>query len=259
VVENRGGAGGNIAARQVAKADADGYTVLVTTSAYAVNPSLSANAGYSPDSDFKVAAIVATTPNLIVAAPGGGISSLADAVTRAKAEKLTYATAGVGTTPHLSAERIFRIAAKVDIPHVPHTGAGPALNAVMGGHIQLASVALPAAMELVKGGQVKPLAVTSAKRLSVLPDVPTTIEAGFGDREDATWVAFFLPAATPPDVIAKLNADVNSVLADAAVIAKLGQIGFAPVGGSQADAEGYVRSEIARWGEVIRTIGLKVD
>lgn len=258
VIENRGGAGGNIAAMQAAKADPNGSTILVTTSAFAVNPSLSSKAGYSPD-EFRVAVIAATTPNLIVGAPNLPFATLADAIKAAKAEPMTYGTAGIGTTPHLSAEKIFSIVAKVPILHTPFTGAGPALNSVVGGHTPLASVALPAAVELVKGGQVKALAVTSKERIAALPDVPTAREQGLADDEDATWVAFFVPAKTPPAIVEKINADVNAVVSDKGVQQQLDKIGFRAVGGSVEQADRYVKSEITKWGDVIRTLGLKLD
>jgi tripartite-type tricarboxylate transporter receptor subunit TctC len=257
VIENRGGAGGNIAAAAAAKAEPNGYTVLVTTSALAVNVTLSNAPGFKAD-DFKTAVIVATTPNLIVGANNLKATTLKEVVAAAAAEKFTYGSAGTGTTPHLSAERIFKIAAKVDIPHAPFTGAGPALNAVIGGHIALASLALPTAVEQVLAGQVKPLAVTSKERVAALPNVPTAKELGFGDEEDSTWVAFFVPAKTPEAVVAKLNADVNAILKDEATKQQLGKIGFMPVGGSQAEAESYVRSEIAKWADVIKKIDLKM-
>ena len=152
VVENRGGAGGNIAAAAAAKADPDGYTILVTTSAFAVNQTLSKNPGYAAG-DFRAAAVVATTPNLIIGAPTLKANNLKEAVEAAKTEKMTYGTAGAGTTPHLSAERIFKLEAKVDIPHAPFTGAGPAMQAVIGSHIPLASVAMSAAVANVKAGR----------------------------------------------------------------------------------------------------------
>lgn len=258
VIENRGGAGGNIAAVQAAKAEPNGTTILVTTSAFAVNPSLSSKAGYAPD-EFRVAIIAATTPNLIVGAPNLPFATLADAIKAAKSQPMTYGTAGIGTTPHLSAEKIFTLVAKVPIVHTPFTGAGPALNSVAGGHTPIASVALPAAVELVKGGQVKALAVTSNERIAALPDVPTAREQGLADDEDATWVAFFLPAKTPSAVIDKINADVNAVVSDKDVQQQLDKIGFRAVGGSVDQADRYVKSEIVKWGDVIRKLDLKLD
>jgi tripartite-type tricarboxylate transporter receptor subunit TctC len=259
VIENRGGAGGNIAARQVAKAEPNGYTVLVTTSAYAVNPSLTANAGYVPETDFKTAVVAATSPNIIVAAAGLKASNLKELLEAAKTEKFTYGMPGPGTTPHLSAEKIFKVLAKVDIPPVPFTGAAPLLNALLGGHITLACLAVPPTIELIKNGQIKALAVISDKRVPSLPDVPTAMEQGFGDSEESTWMALFVPAGTPAAVLEKLNTDINAVLAEKPIRQRLDQLGMLPVGGSLAESEAYVRSEIKKWGEVVRKIGLKVE
>src|SRR5262245_31048625 len=259
VIENRAGAGGNIAARQIAKAEANGYAVLVTTSAFAVNPSLTANAGYAPESEFKTAIIAATTPNIIVASKTLAASTLKELVDAAKNEKFTYGMPGPGTTPHLSAERIFKSLAKVDIPPVPFTGAAPLLNALLGGHIPLASLAMPPAIALIKSGEIKALAVLSDKRVPSLPQVPTAIEQGYGDGEESTWIGLFVPAATPLAVINKLNGDANAVLVEAAIAERLEQLGMVAVGGSPESSETYVRSEIKKWGEVVRSLGLKVD
>ncbi|WP_253711002.1 tripartite tricarboxylate transporter substrate binding protein [Bradyrhizobium sp. WD16] len=256
VVENRGGAGGNIAAAAVAKAEPNGYTMLVSTSAYAVNETLSKTPGYAPN-DLRAAVIVATTPNLIIGAPTLKAKTLKEVIAAARKEPMIYGTAGVGTTPHLSAERIFRLEAKVDIPHAPFTGAGPAMQAVAGSHIALASIAMSAGVGNVKAGQVKGLAVTSRERVPALPDVPTTRELGLGDTEDSTWVAFFVPAKTPEAVIDRINADVNAVLTDKATVDQLDKIGFMPVGGSRTEAESYVASEVEKWGTIIKTIGLE--
>jgi tripartite-type tricarboxylate transporter receptor subunit TctC len=259
IIENRGGAGGNIATRQVAKADPNGYTVLVTTSAYAVNPSLTANAGYSPETDYKTAIVVATTPNVIVANPSLKASNLKELIELAKTEKLTYGMPGPGTTPHLSAEKIFKVLAKVDIPHVPFTGAAPLLNALVGGHITLACLAMPPTIELIKSGQIKALAVVSDKRVASLPNVPTAMEQGFGDSEESTWVALFVPAGTPASVLTKLNADINAVIAEKPILERLDQLGMLPVGGSLDNGETYVRSEIKKWGEVVRSLGMRTE
>jgi tripartite-type tricarboxylate transporter receptor subunit TctC len=259
VIENRPGAGGNIAARQIAKAEANGYTVLVTTSAFAVNPSLASNAGYAPETDFKAASIAATTPNIIVASKGLMASNLADLMTAAKRQKFTYGMPGPGTTPHLSAERIFKSLAKVDIPPVAFTGAAPLLNALIGGHISLASLAMPPTIELIKSGQIKALAVLSDKRVPTLPEVPTAIEQGYGDSEESTWIALIVPAATPPVVLGKLNSEIDALLAETAIRERLLQLGMLPIGGSPESAQAYVRTEVKKWGEVVRSLGLKVD
>lgn len=258
VIENRGGAGGNIAARQVAKAEANGAVILVSTSALAVNLTLSANPGYAAG-DFRVAAIVATTPNLIVAAPALKQTTLKEIIEASKTEKFSYGSAGVGTTPHLSAEKIFRVLGGADIPHVAHTGAGPALNATLGGHVTFAVLALPVAIEQVKAGQVRAIAVTSAKRLAALPDVPTAIEQGYGDGEDSTWVALFVPAAVPQAVIDKINADIDALLADAEMQRQLERIGFLPVGGGPDAVAAYFSAEVEKWGNVVRKLGLKLE
>jgi len=256
VVENRGGAGGNIAAAAVAKTDPDGYNILVTTSAFAVNQTLTKNPGYTAD-DFKAVVVVASTPNLIIGAPSLKGNNLKEVIEAAKTEKMTYGTAGVGTTPHLSAERIFKLQSKVDIPHAPFTGAGPAMQAVAGGHIPLASVAMSTAVENVKAGQVKGLAVTSKERVKSLPNVPTARELGLGEEDDTTWVVFFVPSKTPQAVIDKINADVDAILKEPSTQEQLERIGFMAVGGSVKSAEDYVQAETKRWGDIIRSIGLE--
>jgi len=220
---------------------------------------LTANAGYSPEADYKTAIVVATTPNVIVASPSLKASNLKELMELAKAEKLTYGMPGPGTTPHLSAEKIFKVLAKVDIPHVPFTGAAPLLNALVGGHITLACLAMPPTIELIKSGQIKALAVVSDKRVPSLPDVPTAMEQGFGDSEESTWIALFVPASTPATVVEKLNADINAVIAEKPILERFDQLGLLPVGGSLAKGETYVRSEIKKWGEVVRSLGLRTE
>lgn len=161
----------------------------------------------------------------------------------AKNETLAYGSPGTGTTPHLSAERILRFLNNCDITHVPFTGAGPALNAVMGGHVPLASVAMSAATEIIRSGRAKGLAVTSVKRVKALPEVPTVAELGLGDVDDATWVALFIPAKTPADVITKVNSDLDAVVKDANVIAQLDRIGFVPLGGTSTEAKSYLKND----------------
>ncbi|HEY8579556.1 MAG TPA: tripartite tricarboxylate transporter substrate-binding protein [Beijerinckiaceae bacterium] len=256
IVENRGGAGGNIAAAAATRAEPDGYTILVTTSALAVNLSFYDNPGYAL-SDFKVAALVATAPNIIVGAPNLKADTLREVIALAKTENLSFGSAGAGTTPHLSGERVFRLLGKVDVRHVPFTGAGPAVGATLSGHVPLASVALSAAIEQVKAGAVKGLGVTSAQRLPELPNVPTVTETGLGEVEDATWVALFAPAKTPDDVLRKINADAAAAIADPKAKEALSKAGFLPLSGDLAKAQAYVEAEARKWAEVVGAVGAK--
>lgn len=259
VVENRAGAGGNVASGIVAKAAADGYTLMINTSSLAVNVSLSKNPGFDAEKDFTLASVVASSPNLLVAYPGLKAKNLQEIVAEAKSGKLNYGTAGAGTTPHLTAEYLFKVLAKVDVTHIPFQGAGPALNATMGGQVEMASVALPAAVEMVKGGKVRGLAVTSNKRVAALPDVPTVAESGFPGFEDYTWVGVFAPSKTPPEVVQHLNSEINKILRTADFQAKLAGVGFEPVGGSTKEAADYLKTELAKWAKVVKETGTKVE
>jgi tripartite-type tricarboxylate transporter receptor subunit TctC len=258
VVENRGGAGGNLAAQQVARARPDGTTALVTTSAFAVNLSLSRSAGYAPE-EFLAAAVVAATPNLLVVRPEMEARTLQELIAYGRRKPINFGTAGIGTTPHLSAERLLRLQAGIDAQHVPFTGAGPALTAVLGGQIEMASVALPAAVEMLRQGALRGLAVTGARRAPSLPDVPTAVEAGFPEVDDTTWVALLFPAGTPPAVLEKANADIRRVLEEQDVRQRLAATGFDPVGLDLGNSAAFVRRETERWGAVIRSLGVALD
>lgn len=259
VVENRAGAGGNVASGIVAKAAPDGYTLMINTNSLAVNVSLSKNPGFDAEKDFTLASVVASSPNLLVAYPGLKAKNLQEIVAEAKSGKLNYGTAGAGTTPHLTAEYLFKVLAKVDVTHIPFQGAGPALNATMGGQVEMASVALPAAVEMVKGGKVRGLAVTSNKRVAALPDVPTVAESGFPGFEDYTWVGVFAPSKTPTEVVQHLNSEINKILRSADFQAKLAGVGFEPVGGSTKEAADYLKAELAKWAKVVKETGTKVE
>ncbi|WP_408598446.1 Bug family tripartite tricarboxylate transporter substrate binding protein [Limnohabitans sp.] len=259
VVENRAGAGGNVASGIVSKAAPDGYTLMVNTSSLAVNVSLSKNPGFDAEKDFTLASVVASSPNLLVAYPGLKAQNLQEVVAEAKSGKLNYGTAGAGTTPHLTAEYLFKVLAKVDVTHIPFQGAGPALNATLGGQVEMASVALPAAVEMVKGGKVRGLAVTSNKRVAALPDVPTVAESGFPGFEDYTWVGVFAPSKTPAEVVQHLNSEINKILRSADFQAKLAGVGFEPVGGSTKEVADYLKTELAKWAKVVKETGTKVE
>ena len=259
VVENRPGAGGNVTSGIVAKAVPDGYTLMINTSSLAVNASLSKKTGFDAEKDFALASVVASSPNLLVAYPGLKAKNLAEVVAEAKSGKYNYGTAGAGTTPHLTAEYLFKVLAKVDVTHVPFQGAGPALAATMGGQVELASVALPAAVEMVKGGKVRGLAVTSAKRVAAIPDVPTVAESGFPGFEDYTWVGVFAPKATPVEIVQKLNGEIEKILRKPEFQTRLANVGFEPVGGTTEQASAYLKTELQKWAKVVKETGAATD
>ncbi len=259
VVENVVGASGNIAAQRVAKSAPDGYTLLAHSSAYAVNPTLSANAGYDGEKDFVAVAIVASQANLIVVHADFPAKTLAELIARARTDKLAFASAGNGTTPHLTGENLFKLRARVDITHIPFKGGGPAAAAVLGGQPPIGVIAGSAPLPHIKAGKLRALAVSSGRRLLALPEVPTLTELGYRDMEDYTWVGFFLPAGTPVDVAQKLNDALLRVANDPQIKERLEALAFdvtaAPLGVTAA----YVKSELAKWAKVVRDTGAKVD
>jgi tripartite-type tricarboxylate transporter receptor subunit TctC len=254
VVENRPGAAGSVAAGMVARAKPDGYTFLIDTSAFAVNPAIHRDLQFDSEKDLTPVALVASTPNLIVIAPTLKPRALQEVMAAARDGSYNYGTAGAGTTPHLTAEYLFKVLGKVPITHVPFQGAGPALNATMSSQVQLASVALSAAVELVKAGRVRPLVVTGSKRSAALPNVPTVAESGFPGFDDVTWVGVFAPAGTPEAAMARINKEVTKLQKDPQFLAKLSSIGFEPLGGNMAQVRDYVHGEFAKWRRVVEKV-----
>lgn len=257
VIENRGGAGGNIAAQQVKRAAPDGYTIFVTSVAYAVNPSLYANAGYDPVKDFIPVALAASTPNLIAVHPSVPATNLQELVELARKQQLAYASSGIGTTTHLSVERI-KTAAKVDITHVPYSPA-QAVGAAVAGQTQISSTSMPPAVPQVKGGKLRPIAVTSAQRSAALPDVPTVNEQGYKDFDDLTWFAFFVPAGTPAEIVTRLNAEIQRALEAPDVKDKLASLGFDTKRMSPTEVAAFINAEIPKWAQAVKDSGAKVD
>ena len=259
VIENKAGAGGNIASLFVTKSAPDGYTVLVNTSSLAVNASLLKNPGFDAEKDLLVAGVVASSPNLLVSSPSLKAKNLQEVVAEAKEGKYNFGSAGAGTTPHLSAEYLFKVLAKIDVTHIPFQGATHALQASMASQVELASVALPAAVEIVKSGKVRGLAVTSSNRNASLPEVPTLAEAGFPGFVDYTWVGLFFPAKTPSDIIKRMNQEMTVLLKNPDFLSKLNAVGFEPVGGTPQEAAEYLHLELSKWSKVIKEIGLKAE
>jgi len=259
IVENRGGAGGNVGTVAVARSPADGYTAMATTTAVTVNPSLYANAGYDLLKDFAPVIDLASSPNLIAVRQGLDVKSLDELFARAGTAKLSYGSAGSGTTPHLTAEHLFRVTKGLDIVHVPYGGAGPAVSAGAAGQVDVVSVSMPPAMPMVKAGRLRAIAVTGAKRAAALPDVPTVAEQGFPGFEDYTWVGFFMPAGTPREIVARMNSEIEKLLAAPDVKERLAALGFEPVGGSPAQFSAYLKKELAKWGQMVKETGARVD
>lgn len=257
IVDNKGGAGGNIASSQVKRSPADGYTVLVHSVAFAVNPSLYADAGYDALKDFVPVALGPKTPNIFTVNPSVAAKNLPELIELAKKSPFNYASSGIGTTTHLSMERL-KTAAKIDIVHVPYQPAA-AINAVVAGHTQIASTSMPPAVPMIKAGKLKALAVTSATRSPLLPDVPSITEYGFKEFDDYTWFGFFAPAGTPPDVINKLNAAINKAMASAEVVDRFAQLGMASAPNSAAEFGAFLKAEVPKWAAVVKSSGAKAD
>ena len=259
VVENRGGAGGNIAAAAVARAAPDGYTMLVTTTALAINETLRSNKGFAA-SDFKTIAIVASSPESLVTSASNPAANLADFIKAAKGKSINFGTAGVGSGSHIAAEYFFKEIAKISAVHVPFQGGAPAMNATIGNQIDLLATTLGGgAAAQIGGGKVKGLGVASAKRAGVVPNVPTYAEAGYPNFEAASWVGIFAPANTGPEIVAKLNATIEEVMKDPQITQKLTSLGFDPIHGSQARAETTFRAEVAKWGKMVKTLNLSIN
>ncbi len=259
VVENRPGAGGNIAAKFVAGVPVDGYIVLATSSALAVNQTFYKDPGYDAPKDFTPIALAATSPNIIVAHPSIASNTLREFIRDYKGKPVAYASAGVGSTPHLTADNLLRVQSGLDAVHVPFQGGGPAVTAVLGGQPPLGSISLPPTLPHIKAGKLKALAVTSLKRIDALPNVPTAIEAGFPDFEDSTWVAFLGPANLPQAIAMRLNAAINEALRDPGIRERLGAAGFEGTPGTPADFGAYLQKEIAKWSKIIKDTGATVQ
>ena len=259
VVENKVGASGNVASAEVAKSAPDGYTLLMHSSAYAVNPTLFAKAGYDPNKDFLPIAVIAQQANIIVVNADFPARTLEDLRRQVLSQKLAFASPGSGTTPHLTAVNLFHVRWKADITHVAFKGAGPMVPALLSGQPPIGCLAGSGPMSNIKSGRLRALAVSSARRVGQLPDVPTLTELGYPGMEDYTWVGLFAPAGMPREAAQILNGAVLRAVQSDDVKQRLDALAFEATAAPLAQTAEYVRSEVLKWAKVVHETGAKVD
>jgi tripartite-type tricarboxylate transporter receptor subunit TctC len=261
VIENRAGAGGSIAGAAVARAAPDGYTVLLATgSLLAINVSLYKNLGYDPEKDFEPITVIGTQTNVLYTHPSLPATALAELIAYAKANpgKLSFGSGGNGTPAHLAGE-LLKIEARIEMTHVPFRGTGPALQAVIGGHVPMAYNPPPPLLPHIQSGAIRAIAITTLKRTAALPEVPTIAELGFPGFEATTWHALVAPAGTPPDVIATLHGAAVAALNDPNVRKALTDLGVDVVANTPAEFRAYLKAEIPKWAAIVKASGAKVD
>jgi tripartite-type tricarboxylate transporter receptor subunit TctC len=259
VIDNRGGAGGNIATKLVAGAPSDGYTLLVNTAAISINASLYKNPGFDIYKDFVPVALTGSTPGLFAVHASNSASSLQDLIRSAKGRTITYATAGVGSSSHLAGDYLLRALAGLNATHVPYQGGAPATAAALANQVEVLSLSMPPVVPHIKAGRLKGLAISSLKRVPALQEVPTVTEAGFPGFEERSWVGYFAPAKTGPLVVRKLNGEINKALGMADVRTRLDALGLEPQPVSPAEFATYVKAEIAKWAKIVKTTGITAD
>ncbi|TDF65387.1 tripartite tricarboxylate transporter substrate binding protein [Cupriavidus sp. L7L] len=261
VVENKPGSGGNLGVDAAAKAPADGYTIaLGQTSNLAINPSLYERLPYDPLKDLAPISLIASAPLVLVTHVNSPYKTMKDAIqsARAKPGSLNFASPGNGTVAHLGGEQL-QGTAKVKFTHVPYKGAAQAVNDLMGGQVDLYMASVPTLLGHIKNNKLRPLAVTSSKRLQDLPQVPTVAESGYPGFETATWFGFVAPAATPKEIVMRLNTEFNKALKSPALASKLNEQGASVLGGTPEAFTALIKQDIGRWAAVIKASGTKLD
>lgn len=261
VIENRPGAGGNVGADYVAKQPGDGYTIMITSIGMATNPALYAKLSYDPVKDFAPISLLAVVPNvLVVNAAKSADKSVKDVLAHARREpgKLTYASAGNGTSIHLAGE-MFAALAGVQLLHVPYKGSGPAVTDMLGGQVDLMFDSITSARPHIQSGKLRALGVTTARRSSALPDVPTIAEAGVPGYEVSPWFAVFAPAGTPATVLARINQVLNTAMKQPDTLKKLAGVGAEPIGSTPQELATHLSQELDRWGRLIKERNIRLD
>src|SRR5258706_2193544 len=260
VVENRGGANGNIGSEVVAKSAKDGYTLLFTGAGFVTNPSLYARIPYDAVRDFDPISLMALGPNVVVVHPSLPVRSVKDLIALAKAKpgQIGFAGSGSGSTPDLAVE-LFNALAGVSLVHVPYRGTGPAMIGVLGGETPVMFLPAISAVPQIKSGRLRALAVTSVSRLPAMPELPTVAEAGLRGYESSQWYGLLAPAGTPEDILNSLNTHVVKIVQSADVKQRLSDDGLVPVGNSREQFAAYIKSELVKWAKVIRQSGARID
>ena len=259
-IENVPGAGGNTGTAQVAKAPADGYTLLVVSTGFIVNPSLYARVPYDPVKEFAPVTLVAASPNVLVVNPEVPAKSVKELIALIKANpgKYSYAQPALGSTPHLGGE-LFKLTFNLDLTMVPFPGAAPAITSTIGGHTPVAFTALPPAITAAKDGKVRALAVMAKERVAALPDVPTMAEAGVPNQEADTLTGMVAPAGTPQAIVDQLQRDIAKIVAQPDVKEKLITLGFRAIASTPAEFGAQIKVEMDKWGKVVRAAKLRIE
>jgi tripartite-type tricarboxylate transporter receptor subunit TctC len=257
IVENRPGAGGNIAADVAAKSPNDGYTLLMSTiSTHGINPSLYASIPFDPIKDFAPIGLLAANPNVLIVSPSLGVNNVKEllALAAQKPGELTYSSGGAGTSQHLGGEMLASIG-KVKLTHVPYKSTPESLNAVVGGQVSMSFTSVPVAAAQVKAGKVKALGISSGKPLAMWPDMPTIASQGVPGFDVSAWFGMSAPAGTPQPIIEKLNAELNAIMASPAIKEKLASMGMEVITGTPADYGRFIAAEIERWRPIVKASG----
>ncbi|HET7254322.1 MAG TPA: tripartite tricarboxylate transporter substrate binding protein [Xanthobacteraceae bacterium] len=260
VVENKPGAGGNIASEFVARAAPDGYTMYITAAGLAVNRYLFGSVNYDPVADFAPVTLICLFPNLLVVPNSSSFRSVGDLLAEARKNpgKVTFASPGHGSSPHMSGE-LFKYMAQVDLTHVPYRGAAPAFTDVIAGRVDCTFAVMASGLPLARSGQLRALGVTTAGRVPTAPEVPSIAEAGVPGYDTSSWFAFFVPAKTPPEIIRKMHADTVAALAEPPIKEKLEQLGVVVVGSTPEALGTHLKTEMEKWAPVIKAANIKVN
>ena len=261
VVDNRAGAGGNLGADMVAKSAPDGYTMVMSAnSLHGITPFLYTKLSYDPNKDLAPVIVFASFANVLALHPGVKANSVKELIALIKAQpgKLSYASSGSGSTIHMSGE-MFKQLLGLDITHIPYKGSGPAVSDLMGGQVQMMFDNIPSAISHIRSGKLRALATTGPKRAAVLPELPTMIESGVPGFESTAWFGLAMPAGTPKEIIARMNADGQKAARAPEFVKRMNDLGYEIVGGTPEQMAAMIQDEIKRWGPIVKASGAKVD